>query len=294
MPRSAAPSKAPPSLPTASGSPELNRHALYELCAQNPTRDAKLLRAIYAHFADVPASGLVLGEDFCAAAALSRAWCGLSPKFKAVGVDHDQHVLDQSPKHPRVTLHTADVRKVTAKVDLIAVQNFSICELHHRRDLMAYLKHARSRLKSGRLFICDIYGGSDAFLTGTLPQKVAIPSPAPKGIPPKAQLTYTWEQRTADPFTGRVVNAMHFTLRQSPKAGSGRKSVELHDAFVYDWRLWSVPELREALLEAGFASVDVFPRVPDALDSSGHFHVQPVMDPQELSDSFNVYIVGRA
>ena len=32
----------------------------------------------------------------------------------------------------------------------------------------------------------------------------------------------------------------------------------MKDAFVYDWRLYSIPEVRDALLEAGFSDVSVF------------------------------------
>ena len=29
-------------------------------------------------------------------------------------------------------------------------------------------------------------------------------------------------------------------------------------AFSYDWRLWTVPEVRDALIDAGFERVDVY------------------------------------
>jgi hypothetical protein len=32
----------------------------------------------------------------------------------------------------------------------------------------------------------------------------------------------------------------------------------MKDAFTYDWRLWTIPELRDAMLEAGFSDVAVF------------------------------------
>src|SRR5262249_53906797 len=121
---------------------------------------------------------------------------------------------------------------------------------------------------------------SDAFLTGTVWQTIRDPA--------GARVRYGWEQRAADPSTGRAVNAMHF--RVHPRRGKPRR---LDDAFVYDWRLWSVPELRDAMLEAGFARADVYPRTPAALDHEGVFHAAPVEDPSELGDSFCVYVVAR-
>jgi hypothetical protein len=76
---------------------------------------------------------------------------------------------------------------------------------------------------------------------------------------------------------------MHFAL-----PGGG----ELRDAFVYDWRLWSIPELRDAMAEAGFASTEVHDRLGDAIDGDGNLMVRPVRG-EELDDTFVVYIVAR-
>ncbi|MBY0263236.1 MAG: class I SAM-dependent methyltransferase [Phycisphaerales bacterium] len=269
-----------------------HKHTLYELCAQNPARDAALLLAIYADGSSSKRAALTLGEDFCATAALSRAWCGLSREFRAVAVDHDPAVLALARPHPRVRLVRSDVMSVKARVDLIAVQNFSIGEIHRRVDLVAYLAHARSRLNRSGAFVCDIYGGSDAFATGRIRQQV---TPPPGTLPKGFTLTYVWEQRTADPLTGRVVNAMHFRIAPPPaRAGTKRpRPIAFDDAFVYDWRLWSPAELREALLEAGFARVEAYHRTPGAIDQDGQPHVVPIEDADELPDAFNIYLAAR-
>jgi SAM-dependent methyltransferase len=296
-----------------------DKHSLYELCAQNPPRDAKLLRAIHADGVAAPRSTLILGEDFCGTAALSRAWCDLLPRGRAIGVDIDEPTIqvarERSGGRDRMTLIRADVRRVREKVDLIAVLNFSVGEIHDRAALVRYFKHARSRLKPRGCFICDIYGGTDAFEPGLLDQPI---KPPPKPHPgSRDKILYSWEQRSANPLTGRVVNAMHFEVvprdvavppRQpvrastdgrhglSPKAatsrGTGSPQVFLN-AFVYTWRLWSVPELRDAMLDAGFTSTSVYPRTAGAIDHEGNLHTQPVEDPAEVGDSFNVFIAGR-
>ena len=101
-------------------------------------------------------------------------------------------------------------------------------------------------------------------------------------------MRYTWEQREADPLTGEVVDAMHFRVLRD-----GVVEQDLPDAFVYRWRLWSVPELRDAMRDAGFASSDVYPRTPDARDDDGVLHVRPLHDPDEVDESFDVLVVGR-
>jgi hypothetical protein len=258
----------------------LNKYSLYTLCAQNPPRDAKALLAIYADVNQRERNDLTLGEDFSAAAALSRAWCQLLPKGRAVAVDHDPEALSLARAHPRVRLVQSDVFDAATKVDLLAVLNFSIGELHRRSRLLAYFKHARSRLKPRGCLVCDIYGGADCFNTGTVSQRIL----GPRG----QRITYRWEQRTADPLTARVTNAMHFQISRT-----GAKSIRLHDAFVYNWRLWSVPELREAMLDAGFADVQVYPRTADATDQDGRLYFSPIEDAHELAAGFNVFVVAR-
>ena len=51
------------------------------------------------------------------------------------------------------------------------------------------------------------------------------------------------------PVTGDVVNHIHFKFPDGTK---------IKKAFTYEWRLWTLPELRELLLEAGFREVTVY------------------------------------
>jgi SAM-dependent methyltransferase len=260
-----------------------DRYALYELCAQNPSRDARMLRAIH------DGEPRVLGEDFCGTAAISRAWVALFPHARAVGVDHDPEPLARARAANtgatrRVTLRRADVMDAADPADLIAVLNFSIGELHTRAALVRYLAHARARLRDDGVFIADTYDGSDAYLTGRIAQTVKLP---PGRWGPGARVRYEWEQRHADIATGRVVNAMHFTVTTR---GSRQR---FEDAFVYDWRLWSVRELRDAMTDAGFAATEVYARTADATDADGNLYVRPVEDPLELGESFSAYVVGR-
>jgi SAM-dependent methyltransferase len=292
-----------------------DKFSLYEICAQNPPRDVRLLRAIHADGQATRAAreraSLILGEDFCGTAALSKAWCDLLPRGRAVAVDRDGPTLararEMGRESPRLRLIQADVHRIREKADLIAVLNFSICELHDRGALVKYLRHALSRLRPGGCLICDLYGGSDAFETGLLDQRIRPPQHIQNprgnagakgatrqqpGSPHPArrdQITYSWEQRSANPLTGRVVNAMHFEV-MSPRTP---KPFGLINAFLYDWRLWSVPELREAMREAGFTSTQVYPREAGAIDADGNLYARLIEDPTELDESFNVFIAGR-
>ena len=58
-----------------------------------------------------------------------------------------------------------------------------------------------------------------------------------------------WDQQTFDPISGNLVCTIGFEFKDGTR---------VRDAFRYDWRLWSLPELRDILNEAGFSSVDVY------------------------------------
>jgi len=46
----------------------------------------------------------------------------------------------------------------------------------------------------------------------------------------------------------------------------------MKNAFTYEWRLWSLPEIREILLEAGFSNVTIYWQTSDEDDEpSGEF-----------------------
>ncbi len=61
--------------------------------------------------------------------------------------------------------------------------------------------------------------------------------------------TYIWDQDVFNPLTHEYRCKIHFRFPDG---------TELQDAFEYHWRLWTVPEVRELLSEAGFRSVAVF------------------------------------
>lgn len=265
----------------------MSRHELYEACVQSPEDAVPLLRAI--HGGD-PA---VLGEDFAGTAALSRAWVLADPSARAIAVELDAATLAEAGRRAeaagadaaRLELVHGDVRTATDRrrhaADVVYVGNFSIGELTTRGDLVAYLRHVRSRLRPGGVFACDVYGGQSAYMLGTAER----PEPGPGG----ETIIYTWEQREADPLTGRVVNALHFEVLDADGSSAGM----MRDAFAYHWRLWSVPELRDAMAEAGFASSEVHGRQPDAVDGDGEVYVRPISGPDELDESFDVLVVGR-
>jgi hypothetical protein len=250
----------------------LDKHALYELTVQSPSTLVPFLRKIHG------AKARVLGEDFAGTAALSRAWIATVDSGTAIAIDHDADVLARAAGVPGLTRVQCDLRgeipHAGPPLDIVFVGNFSIGELQTRGELIPYLRRARERLARGGVFVCDTYGGESAFRVGAIERTHT----APDG----ALIRYTWEQREADALTARVVNALHFRVLRG-----GEVVQEFTDAFVYRWRLWSVPEIRDALIEVGFGATEVHANLDAATDTS------PAHALRGVGDSFIVCVSGR-
>ena len=69
--------------------------------------------------------------------------------------------------------------------------------------------------------------------------------------------------------------------------------MELRDAFRYDWRLWSLAELIEALQAAGFDDVQVWRHTHDPARGAAGVFLGPVsLDVFETLDLWTAYIVA--
>lgn len=120
--------------------------------------------------------------------------------------------------------------------DLILAQNFSYFIFAERETLKAYFTNCRRSLRRGGVLALDIFGGPGTFTRNV--ERTDYKS-----------FTFWWEQSELDPVTHTARCAIHF----KPK---GRRKVR--DAFTYEWRMWSIPEVRELLREAGFRKSHVY------------------------------------
>jgi len=305
------------------------RYALYEHCVQNVSMTLRIIEAIWncqvlrdgskassLRIATkvkqarnmMPRRAKLLAEDFCGSALLARGWCLADPKRRAVATDIDAVVLAHSKPHRRLTLIQADVcgkdpeqaaaKALGAKADVVQVGNFSIGELHERSELTAYLKQVRGRVADDGLFVCDMYAGPGAWKRC----KASVDHPAIEldtarlevgrlgrlGGLKHARVRYTWRQIEADLATGLVHNAIDFALLNR----SGSEVWSLKNAFKYNWRLWSIAELRDALHDAGFSRIEVYGDSPDAMDAKGDAYVTP-LEVLETRTSAVVYVAAR-
>jgi SAM-dependent methyltransferase len=148
----------------------------------------------------------------------------------------------------RVHLVHGDVRRARRPlVDVACALNFSWWVFHERADLVRYLRAARAGLKPGGVLVMNMFGGSTAERTlSERTRKRAENGPDGEMLP---GFTYIWEHARYNAADRRLLAYIHFELRD------GRK---IQKAFTYDWRMYTLPELRDAAIEAGFRDFEVW------------------------------------
>jgi len=230
---------------------------------------------------------LILREDFSGSAALARAF---AKSFgMAIAVDHDPQAIAAAAAKAAKRTHfraiESDVMTCREPADIIAATNFALGYFHERAKLIDYLVHSRRCLRPGGILCADLYGGGDAFT----PHRVAQSLKTARG----KNITYIWEQVAAFPQTGLVHNAIHFRVPGSSKAQGARPTKLIKNAFTYHWRLWSIPELRDAMYQAGYSGVDIYDRLGGAIDQDGRLYARPLEDTEPMDDPYVVYVIAR-
>lgn len=191
----------------------------------------------------------VLREDFCGTALLCVEWVKSHPKRTAVGVDLCQDTLAWGARHnlkpagravsDRIALHHANVLDPLAvKADVTCAMNFSYCVFKQRGALRHYFETVRAGLKEDGLFVLDLLGGTETM--SVLEEEREIED---------QDFIYIWDQAKFNPITHDFLCHIHFRFSDGSM---------LRKAFTYEWRLWTLPELREVLQEAGFSRVHVY------------------------------------
>lgn len=241
---------------------------LYRQAVQFPAGAVNFMINTYASWRD-GAWPTCLREDFAGTAAVAQAWVRREHDHQALAVEIDRETLDRAASMDRLACVCADVFDVREPLaDVIAALNFSTFIFHNEDAMQRYFAHARQCLKPDGLLVIDAFGGSTPGV-----QMRPIHPPAETGIAP---FEYQWEQRSYDPASARIDCRIHF------KTSDGR---EWRDAFCYDWRLWSPPELIALMRAAGFADAAVYRDD----DDTGVF--QPAEKPPKDRE-WVAYIVG--
>ncbi len=222
-----------------------DKYDLYQRSVQDPDADVHFIQRVYRQRFGRPARSL--REDFCGTAAIACRWVKSRAESHALGVDLDPEPLAWGKKHNVARLTRAQAARLkllrgnvlntrSVSCDVVIAFNFSYFLFTERSTLLRYFKAARRHLRREGLFFLDAYGGADA-------QREQQETRRCKGF------LYVWDQHRFDPINHITTCHIHFEFRDGSR---------LQRAFSYTWRLWTLPEVRELLFEAGFRRADVY------------------------------------
>lgn len=223
-----------------------DRFDLYERAVQDADTEMQFIAEVYEETRGREAH--ILREDFCGSAWAACEWVKRDQRNCAFGVDLDEEVLEwgrerhwaklNADQQARAKLIHGDVLATqTDLADVTVAMNFSYWIFKERAQLLHYFKAVRAGLAEGGLFMMDAYGGYEAFRDEYVEKRKCD------------GFTYVWEQEDYDPVSGDYV--CHISFRFPDGSAMQR-------AFSYHWRLWTLPEIRELLAEAGFSKVSVW------------------------------------
>ena len=256
-----------------------DKYELYQLSVQSPQEDVEFLSETYRKLRRKRA--LHFREDFCGTALLSATWIAQGRNYTAEGFDIDpepvnwgksHHFTELGPVAERMTFHIADVREPSDRPpDVRCAQNFSYCVWKTRLEMLGYFKQAHADLATDGIYVIDLQGGSEVYEAMEEETKI------------DAGFTYIWDQDEYWPVTSEAMFYIHFRFPDGSK---------LKRAFTYDWRIWSITELKEILEEAGFAQVDCYweGTADDGVSGDGVFTKE---DKGEACLSYIAYLIAQ-
>lgn len=256
---------------------QADRHDIYQRAVQNPEADIEFFQKIFREVRG--RDPLTLREDFCGTAYLASEWVRSDPRKSATGVDTCGETLAWALGHNiepagedvsrRIELIQASVLdNVGPVVDLVCAMNFSLCLLGTREELQRYLQLVRRSLATDGIFFSELYGGTEAIIAVEEERECD-------------GFTYHWEQERYNPITHEGVCHIHFSFPDGSR---------IDRAFSYSWRLWTIQEIRECLLEAGFSDVRVFWEMVDE-EGTGTGEYRETVE-EENQETWLVYIVA--
>ena len=247
---------------------QADRHHLYQESVQDTEAEINFVEETWQELRDRPAE--LLREDFCGTVNTACEWVRRDPQHYAIAIDWDPEVLEwgrlnnleqlDDDQFRRITLLQENVLEAqTEPADIVLAMNFSYFLFLERADLLDYFCAVYDSLAGDGIFFLDAYGGYDAH----------------KEIEEEREcegFTYIWDQASFNPIDSRMTCHIHFEFPDKSR---------LDKAFSYDWRLWTLPEIRELLSEAGFADITVYWEGTDEENNEG----DGVFKPAEVGDA---------
>ncbi|MGH8119429.1 MAG: class I SAM-dependent methyltransferase [Gammaproteobacteria bacterium] len=225
--------------PRKSMAERADKYKLYESSVQSADADIDFVDHTFHSLKKRRAARL--REDFCGTANNSCAWVRLRSGNLALAVDHDPRVLEWGRVHHvaglpdeqarRIRLACQDMLRVAPEtMDMVLALNFSYWVFRERRTMLRYFRRVHAALAEDGIFFLDAFGGFEALREMRENTRYG-------------NFTYIWDQASYDPVTGDYLCKIHYKFSDGSM---------LREAFIYHWRLWTLPELIEMLGDSGF------------------------------------------
>ena len=222
-----------------------DKYEFYSKAVQSPGEDVKFYRRVYKKIRKGK-SPVVLREDFCGGGAITCEWVKLDPTHKSCGLDLDQEPMNYGREHyvsklsPKQKTRVALIKKDVLSpglpsADIAVAVNFSYFFFKKREILKKYFDNVYKSLNYYGIFVVDIFGGTQC-------------TDAIEDHTKHKEFTYYWDQKNFDPISNEAYFEIHFRYKRKKYEG----------VFAYDWRMWSIPEIREIMTEVGFQSTKVY------------------------------------
>lgn len=275
----------------------VDRLDLYRWAVQDPETHVAVLSYMYNKLRG--RDPRLLREDFAGTSAESVAWVASGAERRALAVDHDPATLAWARRRAERLLLKADLERLqliegdvlqvapprVPAADVIAALNFGVFFFHRRAELLDYFRHAHRALAEQGILVFNLFGGPGSMRPARDQRRVEAVPRNPAEVAP-SPFDYGWEQRSYDAMTGRIDCRIHFA-----SSDDAPERFLLQDAFHYDWRVWTLPELIELVSEAGFADVQVWRHTVTQRDGKLHVFLGPVKK-IENEDTWLAYVIA--
>ena len=257
--------------------PGFDKYDYYRRAVQSPDTDVVFIRDTYREIRKKEA--ITLREDFCGTFAICCEWAKLNKAHRAYGIDVDSEPVLYGisknlqklakPQRDRVRVQQADVLNPgLPKADVICALNFSHYIFRDRAMMKSYFHNAYSTLNRDGILLVDCFGGTRC-------------QEANEEYTDHKDFIYYWDQESFDPVTNYATFHIHFKPSGQPK---------IEKAFTYEWRMWTIPELREMMSEVGFRKTLVYWE-GTAKDGTGNGVFTPTEVGEEC-EAWIAYVIG--
>ncbi|CAM8897958.1 unnamed protein product [Rhodiola kirilowii] len=285
-----------------------SKFSLYQQSVQSPKGDISYLLKFFLMYVGgrVP---LHFQEDFCGTALLSTEWIRNDTRRTAIGLDLDLEALEWCLENNVSKIGSDGYSRISLFHGNVLQPGESVLLKCRIRELMSDIKLQSLQDDAKPDSVDSSIQMNSNMATDEKFQKNSLLLPARDIIcafnysccclHKRGELVtyfrhYIWEQEEFDIVQRKTRISLHFHLKKQQK--------KIRHAFSYSWRLWSLPEIKDCMEEAGFQSVHFWMRqMPDTENSkiTEGFGVGRDLKYEEVTkfeqqDAWNAYIVGVA